>query len=186
MNIQLVRRTGLIPLAFAVLVLPVSVHAIGLGSSATSTLNLTSATWSLAPVATTSASAPAGALSIVFTSSNSGRKQFYVHKNFGTVSLIGGTVSATGIPANRTVTLSTCSVAWDTTSGSSRGNCTGGTQTTIATLSAASPSASLGSVPSGSGSATDIKAVLSAGSGTVAITISVNRAQARAATNTSS
>lgn len=184
--IKRTRRVGAITIGLAVFVFPVTVQATGLGSNASSSLSVTSAVWSLAPVANSSASTPVGAYSVVFANNPRGRIQFYTHKNFGTIGITGGTVSATGIPATRTVTLSTCTVAWNTTTGGSRGNCTGGTQTTIATLSSGAPSSTLATVPTSTGTSSDIKAVLSGSSGTVAISLSVTRAQARAATTTSS
>jgi hypothetical protein len=173
-KLTLVRRAA----AFAVVLLTMCAVVAGRASAATNAQTghaqtVTSGTWRATPSAT----------SFTFSSGGLSPVQYLSVTNSGTLTLVGSTYSVSVTSGTGTVSVKSCTVAWNET----LNLCVGTTTTVVTTTNSPQSVTGLGQFPTTSGAAIRLQiSDAGAGSLTASFAASVTRSQARAATTTNS
>jgi len=157
----------------------VSANAVSAGQK------VTSGSWSAVASKTSTAPYPTGALTLTFTKNgtNPPASQYFYGINSGSLDLIGATLTLAVSPS-ASATIEDCTTTWNTTNDT----CPGGTIVTVlSTTTSTSTTVTIPDVPSGV--FYQLRARITTAitqTTTVTVGLSVTRAQARAATTTSS
>jgi hypothetical protein len=173
-RLTLVRRAAAIAVVLLTMCAAVGGRAFATtDGQATRTKAVTSGTWRAAPSATT----------FTFTTGGLSPPQYLSVTNSGSLALVGATYAVTITSGTGTVSVKSCTLAWNET----LNLCAGITTTVVTSANSPQSTTVVGAFPAAAAASVRLQ-ISDAGAGAVTATFatSVNRSQARAATTTNS